>query len=64
MGSLFWLSGTYTGIMILIIRKEWQICNYCLIPAACYIPPAYLPSTDVDGKEMKQEVLRYLKRMG
>ena len=46
MGSLFWLSGTYTGIMILIIRKEWQICNYCLILLhATYLLPTCLLQT-------------------
>lgn len=54
----------YTGVMLFIIKKELQICNYCLIPAARYITPAYLPSRDVDGKQMKQKVLQYLERMG
>lgn len=54
----------YIRIMFPIIRKELQICNYWLIPAAYYIPPAYLSSRDVDRDEteVKQVVLQYLKK--
>lgn len=46
--SLLYCSVAHIRIMFPIIRKELQICNYWLIPAAYYVPPAYLSSSDVD----------------